>query len=446
MKEHPAYFAVCALLTSFALAQGEAVKTEQDGHVSADSAARAQIHVPNRPTAPLFQGEQERQKTEIYFDPTTQIVTIKMLVQDSKGCFIPNIRRENFAVYENGVRQQNATVEIEHAAVSVGLLLEYGGRYQALNETVGETVSMAANQFLDEVGRDDNVAIWKYGDTIEEISGFARGHDTVQGALLSLPTPPFSEVNFYDALIAALARVQDLNGRKALIVISSGLDTFSKASYQDALQAVRRSGIPIYAINIGPAVRRHASLSSSAGPYARLDWKRAESELRQIAGASGGRMYAPQSTVDLSEVYDDLMENLRVRYVITYKSKSDSDGNGARTVRIELVDSRTGGPLRIVDANGRPVRSKIIVEDSYVPRRTPAAGLNKRTEWGVTDPHASYASINDIAMVVESDSPAASTNTPAFSLKSPENPAESVMPCQGSMQINCAPGLVQTPR
>jgi hypothetical protein len=111
---------------------------------------------------------------EIHFDPTTQVVTIKMLVQDPKGYFIPNIRRENFAVYEDGVRQENASVEIEHAAISVGVLLEYGGRYQALNESVGEADSAAASQLLGEIGTDDKVAIWTYGDKVEEIAGPLR--------------------------------------------------------------------------------------------------------------------------------------------------------------------------------------------------------------------------------------------------------------------------------
>src|ERR1700678_1365104 len=82
---------------------------------SNDSAPQTQVQVPNRPATALFQGAQGEQRTTIHFDPTTQVVTIKMLVQDPRGYFIPNIRRENFAVYENGVRQENASVEIEHA-------------------------------------------------------------------------------------------------------------------------------------------------------------------------------------------------------------------------------------------------------------------------------------------------------------------------------------------
>ena len=166
--------------------------------------------------------------------------------------------------------------------------------------------------------------------------------------------------------------MQTPNGRKALVLLASGVDTFSKASYEDALQSVRRSAVPIYAINLAVAAR--SATLSSKGPYARIDWKRAESGLRQIATASGGRLYSPEFTFDLAGIYDDLMENLRVRYVITYKSTIDADVNRPRTVRIELVDSRTGGPLKIVDTSGRAVPWKVIVEGSYVPAAAPAAG------------------------------------------------------------------------
>ena len=83
-----------------------------------------QIHVPDRPGKPLFAGQQGRQTTEIHYDPKTGLVRLSLVVQDSNGYFIPDIRRANFAVYENGVRQRNATVEIEHAAVCVGVRVE----------------------------------------------------------------------------------------------------------------------------------------------------------------------------------------------------------------------------------------------------------------------------------------------------------------------------------
>jgi Ca-activated chloride channel family protein len=212
---------------------------------------------------------------------------------------------------------------------------------------------------------------------VEELIGFPQGHDRLEGSLVTLSTPPFSELNFYDALVATLSKMQGMQGRKALLVVSSGLDTFSKANYQDALRAVHQSDVPIYVINLGHALQDHISMSPRTGPYVIPDWKRAESELQAIATESGGRVYSPQNTYDLSGMYDDLMENLRVRYVITYKSTGGGDLNAPRTVRVELVNPTTSDPLEIIDANGKPIRSKVFIEDSYVPAT--AAMANKKT-------------------------------------------------------------------
>jgi Ca-activated chloride channel family protein len=99
-----------------------------------------------------------------------------------------------------------------------------------------------------------------------------------------------------------------VTGPKALIVITSGVDTFSKSKYADALNAVRASGTPVYIINLGPDLREAAKNYTSAGPYAHLDWKKIDAQLREIASVSGGRVYTESSSLDLTGVYDDLME------------------------------------------------------------------------------------------------------------------------------------------
>lgn len=373
-----ASIAGCTFLSSVTLAQGVNIKAVKNTGTP-QSAARAQIQIPNRPSLSLFQSEQGKQKTEIYFDPTTHVVTVKMLVQDPNGYFIPNIRRDNFAVYENGMRQHNATVEIEHAPVSLALLMEWGGRYQAFNKAIADEVPQAARQLLDELGRQDKIAIFRYGDQVDRLADFSTGHETLDGLFTSLNRPEFSELNFYDALRSTVDFMKPVSGRKAIILVSSGIDTFSKARYEDVLAAVQDGGIPVYVLNIAPRLRESVAYSSNPGPYARLDWKRAERELQEIAKASGGRLYSPGSTFDLSGLYDDIMEKLRVRYVITYESTEDRDLSAARTVRIELVDSRTGGPLEIVDANGKIVHSNVFVEDQYMPAKSPAAGIRGRS-------------------------------------------------------------------
>jgi hypothetical protein len=130
---------ITVLLALLLLATPAAVQNLNAGKSGNGRASQApgggQLHIANRASTPLFKGQQGKQKTEIHFDPATRMVTVKLLVQDANGYFIPNIRRDNFVVYENGVRQQNAAVEIEHAPVKIGLLMEFGGRAQALNRT-----------------------------------------------------------------------------------------------------------------------------------------------------------------------------------------------------------------------------------------------------------------------------------------------------------------------
>ena len=206
--------AAAALLMSPALAQDAVDKTVKDAGTSVDSAAGAQGSPPNRPSKSLFHGEQGRQRTEISFDPSTKIVAVKLVVQDPHGYFISNIR-DNFAVYENGVRQQNATVEIEHAAATVGLLIKSGGRYAALDlRLFGKAASRTANQFLGEIGRNDRVAIWKYGDKVEQLCDFSQGYDTLRGLLSRLLAAPVSELNFYDALIFTPPPMQTHKGSR----------------------------------------------------------------------------------------------------------------------------------------------------------------------------------------------------------------------------------------
>jgi hypothetical protein len=120
-------------------------------------------------------------------------------------------------------------------------------------------------------------------------------------------------------------------------------------------------------------IRQVIELHEGSGPLARINWDDAEKKLQEIARVSGGRAYFPETTVDLSATYDDIMENLRVRYVISYKSSSNDDLDKPRTIRISLIDPATGKPLQVVDANGKPVRAPVSIEASYVPREAAAS-------------------------------------------------------------------------
>lgn len=340
----------------------------QQTGASTQTGQPSQVSVPNRPPTPLFKGEQGAQQSEIKFKPSTRQVTIKLHVEDPNGYFLPNLHRDNFVVYEDGVRQRNVAVEVEHAPVSIAILMEFGGRYHELNQSLAGAVDEAGRQLLNVLGHDDKVAVFKYGDQFETLVDFNQGREVLNRALERLGTPGFSEANLYDALLGTLNRVRAAPGdRKAIIVISSGLDTFSKATRDQVLQSACESGIPIYTIGLVRIIQRETAVYGTTAPFARVDWNGAENFLENLAKVSGGRAYVLESDLTVAVIYDDIMENLRLRYVIRYVSSNPATSGPPRQIRVELIDPQTGQALKIRDSSGKIVSAKVFVQESYSP-------------------------------------------------------------------------------
>ena len=133
--------------------------------------------------------------------------------------------------------------------------MEFGGRAPGLNRQMGDDVSRAAQQLLDELGPEDKVTFWKYSDHVEKFGDANQSRDAVKTELIAMGTPEVSETNLYDAILATVAEMRPVRGRKAIVLITSGIDTFSKAHYEDARKAAEESDSPIYVISLTQVLR-----------------------------------------------------------------------------------------------------------------------------------------------------------------------------------------------
>ena len=126
-----------------------------------------------------------------------------MAVQDPRGDFIPNLRPEHFAVFLDGVRRRDVVVSVKHAPVTLGVLVEGGGRYQQLNKILGTEIPYLARHLVDTVTRDETVGLFSYADAITPLADFDHhSHD-------KLEQPD-------DALVTSFDRMQPIDGRKAM--------------------------------------------------------------------------------------------------------------------------------------------------------------------------------------------------------------------------------------
>src|SRR4030095_16470817 len=104
----------------------------------------------------------------------------------------------------------------------------------------------------------------------------------------------FSESNMFDALVDTADRMSEIEGRKAIVLISSGMDTFSKLTFDKTRKALQQASVPIYAIGLMQALREWYDARGYLGSIARLDFLQADNQMRTFAKESGGQSYFPR--------------------------------------------------------------------------------------------------------------------------------------------------------
>jgi hypothetical protein len=185
---------------------------------------------------------------------------------------------------------------------------------------------------------DDRFTVWTYGDTVEPLEE-SKTPTGLQLTTVQLPVAPSSESNFFDAVLTVLPRMKQMPGRQVLIVVSSGIDTFSRADFPQVLRAVADNGVPVCTIDIGPMARGAllGGVDSNEAPHGHLKWQLAAQRLSRLARVSGCRSSTPRSSLELPAAYDGLLTNLRLKYVMRYRSTA-LDLPGTREVQVKWTD------------------------------------------------------------------------------------------------------------
>jgi VWFA-related protein len=195
---------------------------------------------------------------------------------------------------------------------------------------------------------------------------FTQNKGEVFGALHQLRVPMFSETNLFDALYDTLDRLERVEGRKYIVLIGSGYDSFSKLTLDRALKKVKEtSDVSIFAISTGEAARLRADMYMS-GP-ARLDFLQADNQMRTFATMTGGKWYKPRFEGELPDIFRDIASSIRNQYSIAYHPSNTKQDGTYRKIKVELVDE-AGQPLRI-QVNGKETKVNIIAREGYTAKQ-----------------------------------------------------------------------------
>ena len=203
---------------------------------------------PDESTLPKIPSQYKKDKSDTVGDVATfktdvDIVTLDVAVVDSNGQFIPGIPAVKFRVLEDNVPQQVRKVEMGEAPMTIGMLVEFSNRFQRLYSYTWLQTLQLAWGFASSLHKDDYLAIIAYDLKPEILCDFTTDRSQVQEALHRLTIPAWSEANMFDAVTDAADRMSGIEGRKAILLLTTGIDTFSKITYDQTRKSLQQSEI-----------------------------------------------------------------------------------------------------------------------------------------------------------------------------------------------------------
>jgi VWFA-related protein len=285
---------------------------------------------------------------------STNLVNVDVLVTDNSGNPISGLTKVNFKLADEGVPQSITNFATGDAPMTVCMLIEFSNKSWYLLYTTLQY----SYEFVRVIEPKDWVAVVTFDMNPTILSDFTQNRGEVLGALNQLRIPGFSEINLFDALAFTIDRMKDIQGRKAILAICTGIDTFSKLTYDQTLKLVRNSDTIIYPISI----LEFADLRIPGGVG--ITGAQARAALMYIAKYSGGQAYFPRFAQDMPSVYGQISQQLRNQYSLGFIPSNITRDGKFRKLKIDLVDDR-GNPLIIPDQKGKAVKYKVVAREGY---------------------------------------------------------------------------------
>jgi VWFA-related protein len=302
------------------------------------------------------------------------LVNVDVLVTTKDGQFVPGLRKENFRVAEDGVPQQISDFTISKAPITAVLLIEFA----ATNYVFMIQALQASYAFANSLKKDDWVAVEYFDMQPHILVDFTQDKRAVYGALNQLRIPGFSETNIFDALYDTLDRLDRVEGKKYIILVTTGIDTFSKITLDQIMKKIKNTkDVTIFTISVGFIVREYCETHPGGCrgahgmgiPVRDIDYLQGDNEMRTFASMTGGRSYFPRFDAEYAEEFNDISNDIRNQYTLAYHPSNTKLDGTYRKLKVQVV-APDGGQLKVKDQKGKDVKIEVVARDGYTAKHT----------------------------------------------------------------------------
>lgn len=294
---------------------------------------------------------------------TADLVSLEVTVTDRRGEFVAGLARENFRVLDEGAPQAITHFSAVEAPARIQLIVETSPAVYLVHRQH----LVASGALLAGLAPDDQVALAAYDERLHPLLGFSADRRALAGALAGLRYNLGTTVlNLSGSLGAAIGQLDALPGRRAVVLLSTGLDTGPPELREALWQRLRASEAVIYTIALGGDLREHRqpARNESASAPAALSFEEADRLLRRLAEETGGQVFFPKRAEEFEAIYRRVASALRHQYSIGF-APAAKDGT-FRRVEVQVVDDHG----RVL-APGRRARYRIHHRAGYVAPEEP---------------------------------------------------------------------------
>ncbi len=302
------------------------------------------------------------------------LVNVDVLVTTKDGQFIPGLKKDNFRILEDGVPQQVTNFGVSQAPITAVLLIEFANIYYVFSIQALQ----ASYAFVNSLRKDDWIAVEYFDMQPHILVDFTQDKKAAFGALNQLRIPGFAETNIFDALYDTLDRLDRVEGKKYIILVTTGVDTFSKITYDKMLKKVKDTkDVTIFPISVGFIVREYCDVhpGSCGGihgmgiPVQQIDYLQGDNEMRTFAAMTGGRAYFPRFDAEYPEDFADISNDIRNQYSLSYHPTNTKLDGTYRKLKVQVV-APDGGPLKVRNQKGKNVKIEVVARDGYTAKHT----------------------------------------------------------------------------
>ncbi len=313
------------------------------------------------PTSSAPRGQPQRQQQpppQVAISVQSNLVNVDAIVTDQDGNPVTGLKRENFRVLDDGQPQQITNFAPTDAPLTIVILMEYSDTYWGYYEGYfGYKAQLWADGFLQSLKPQDWVALKTFDLRTTLQQDFTQDKRSIDQAIMSLGFPSFHEAVLFDAVYETLNQLRDVKGKKSILLLATGFDTFSKHNLDQIINRLKETETTIFAVGMGEEIDLYSPGGAGVG------YLQAKNQLSTFARMTGGYAFFPRFEGEMPDIFNTVSTYLRSQYTLVFSPSTPQDGKYHK-IAVQILDD-DGNPMMLVNKKGKKKKVVVTAREGY---------------------------------------------------------------------------------